>query len=94
MATVIKLKRATAARWAELGDRYVLALGEPGYAYDIQKMKIGDGVSVWNDLQWIGEGNSTIAFVDTRSELPAIGDPKILYRISDEKALVQWDVAK
>lgn len=88
---IIKLKRATAARWAELGDRYVLALGEPGYAYDIQKMKIGDGVTVFNKLSWIGEGDSTIAFVNTREELPQIGDSKLLYKISNEKSLVQWN---
>ena len=88
---VIKLKRATAARWAELGDRYVLALGEPGYAYDIQKMKIGDGVHTWNELSYIGEGDATIAFVETREELPLVGDSKLLYKINTEKSLVQWN---
>lgn len=91
MAVTIKLKRATAARWAELGDQYVLALGEPGFAYDIQKMKIGDGKTVFNKLPWVGEGDATVAFVPTRADLPLVGDPKLLYKINNEKTLVQWN---
>ena len=52
MATVLnttfKFKRGTAARWAELN--LVLEQGEPGWAIDTYVLKIGDGVTPWNDL--------------------------------------------
>lgn len=52
MATVLnttfKFKRGTAARWKELN--LVLAEGEPGWAIDTYTLKIGDGVTPWNDL--------------------------------------------
>lgn len=52
MATVVKttfkLKRGTAERWEELNP--VLAQGEPGFAYDVNILKIGNGVDPWNKL--------------------------------------------
>lgn len=58
MATVIKttfqFKRATAARWQELN--LVLAAGEPGYELDTGRLKIGNGETPWNELNYIGGG--------------------------------------
>ena len=52
MATTIKFKRGTAARWNELNP--VLVAGEPGFVTDENRFKIGDGVTTWNDLPYIG----------------------------------------
>ena len=52
MTAVIKttflLKRATSKRWSELNP--ILQQGEPGFAYDTNVFKIGDGTTPWNDL--------------------------------------------
>lgn len=60
--TTFKLKRGTAARWQELNP--VLQQGEPGFVYDTYQLKIGDGVTAWNDLPYIGgyiaDGDSVI----------------------------------
>ena len=51
MATRIKLRRDTAANWTSNNPR--LALGEPGVETDTRKMKVGDGATLWNDLDYM-----------------------------------------
>ena len=96
MATTIQLKRATAARWAELN--YVLAAGEPGYVTDaIDKrycLKIGDGKTAWNNLPFIGsvEGEiNTDVEVSTEGQLPSLGISGITYYIRDTKVIKRWN---
>lgn len=48
---VIQIKRGTAAQWAAVNP--VLALAELGLEVDTNKLKAGDGVSVWNDLDYL-----------------------------------------
>ena len=48
--TTFKLKRGTAARWAELNP--ILAQGEPGFAYDTYELKVGDGATPWKQLPY------------------------------------------
>lgn len=86
MAT-LQLKRGTAARWFELN--IVLAAGEPGFEYDTKKLKIGDGVTAWNNLPYIGEGDIYTAL--SFSELPTFGNSQCLYRVVDTKTLYQWN---
>jgi len=50
--TTIKLRRGTASRWSIVNP--VLAEGEAGFETDTGKLKIGDGLSVWSDLDYIG----------------------------------------
>lgn len=52
--TNIKLRRGTAAEWAAANE--LLLLGEPGFEKDTYKLKIGDGVTLWNDLPYIAGG--------------------------------------
>lgn len=52
---ILQLKRGTADRWYTVNP--ILAIGEPGFVYDSNKLKIGDGVTPWNDLPYI-EGTS------------------------------------
>lgn len=92
MATVInttfKLKRGTAARWAEVNP--VLAQGEPGFVYDLNKLKIGDGTTPWNDLPYI-EGKSEVANYDLSIDFPVIGDPNVIYKAASELSLYQFN---
>ena len=70
MATRIKLRRDTATRWQNINP--VLSLGEPGVETNTGKMKIGDGTSTWNTLDYFaGEGGIT-------DRLSASGDEVIL----------------
>lgn len=46
----IKLKRTTAANWP---NDYLLQAGEPGLESDTGKIKIGDGVTIWGNLDYI-----------------------------------------
>ena len=60
--STVKVKRATAARWASQNP--VLAAGEIGYETDTRKMKLGDGTSSWTQLSYLvadgtGTGGST-----------------------------------
>lgn len=48
--TRIQLRRANASSWASVNP--VLALGEAGVETDTYKIKVGDGVSLWNDLPY------------------------------------------
>ena len=93
MATVVnttfRLKRGTAARWAEVNP--VLEQGEPGFVYDLNKLKVGDGVTHWNDLPYI-EGKAEVANYNLSSEFPVIGDPNIIYKAADELSLYQFDI--
>jgi len=54
MATKIQLRRDLAANWT--GTNPVLAQGEPGVELDTRQMKIGDGISAWNDLAYAAGG--------------------------------------
>ena len=57
MATVInttfQFKRGLAEAWGRLNP--ILAQGEPGWTLDTHVLKIGDGVTSWNDLPAISD---------------------------------------
>lgn len=59
---ILQLKRGTAERWATVNP--ILAIGEPGFVYDSNKLKIGDGVSAWNELPYIGGSATNLTPVD------------------------------
>jgi phage terminase large subunit-like protein len=50
MAIRIQLRRDTAAGWTAANP--VLALGEPGYVTDTGQVKIGDGITDWENLSF------------------------------------------
>lgn len=88
--TTFKLKRATAARWEEVNP--VLQLGEPGFVKDEYRLKIGDGITPWIDLPYVGEDN--VQNFDTHFDFPAIGRSNVIYKAEDEKMLYQWNTKK
>ena len=92
MATVIKttfkLKRGTAARWAEQNP--ILEQGEPGFVYDTNQLKIGDGITPWNDLPYI-QGLNGVANYSYSNEFPAVGNPNIIYKSAKEQCLYQYN---
>lgn len=86
MAT-LQLKRGTATRWKELN--LVLAAGEPGFVLDENRLKIGDGVTAWNNLPYIGE--SSVVNASTHHDFPSIGREDVIYKAETEKKIYQWN---
>lgn len=88
LKTTFKLKRGTAARWAELN--LVLEQGEPGFVYDENRLKIGDGITPWNDLPYI-DGKREVGNYLTVEDFPAVGDASVIYKAAQEKNLYQFN---
>lgn len=66
----ILIRRDLAANWANLANNPILGDGEMGYEKDTGKMKIGDGITPWNNLPYFP--NIPTAFFDG-------GYPSIVY---------------
>ena len=88
ISTTFKFKRGSAARWAEVNP--ILAQGEPGFVYDQNQLKIGDGVTPWNDLPFIGEDDEIFNF-NYVSDFPTIGEKNIIYKAEKEQSLYQFN---
>lgn len=93
--TTFQLRRGYKAVWEK--NNPVLAQGEPGFVIDENKLKIGDGITAWKDLEYIGNSNtesvkqSGVYNADTKEDFPAIGDINIIYKAQSEKQLYQWN---
>ncbi|HZJ98847.1 MAG TPA: hypothetical protein VFC79_02520 [Tissierellaceae bacterium] len=57
MITTIQLKRGISVVWDAVNP--TLKIGEPGYATDKKVLKIGDGITAWNDLEPYGINEDT-----------------------------------
>ena len=88
MAT-IQFKRGTAARWDELN--LILEAGQPGFVTDENRLKIGDGVTAWNDLPYVGE--ASVVNAQTYYGFPSIGRANVIYKAEAEKSIYQWNTA-
>ena len=57
--TTLQFRRGLAATWAK--NNPILTYGEPGFEKDTYRLKIGDGVTPWNDLAYLsGTGSIEI----------------------------------
>ena len=65
--TTFLLKRGSAKRWAEVNP--VLKQGEPGFVYDSNQLKIGDGKTPWNELPFIEGSDTTITLTPVNGSL-------------------------
>ena len=61
MATVIQVKRGTAAAWTSANT--VLTAGEIGFESDTKKMKVGDGSTAWTSLTYTATDGDITAVV-------------------------------
>ena len=100
MAEVIKttyqLRRGTSSAWER--NNPVLASGEPGFAIDKNLLKIGDGITAWNDLKAInsaeGNGdnvNGCVYNAKTHYDFPNTGSSEVIYKAEEEKRIYQWN---
>ena len=55
--TTFQFRRGLAATWTSKNP--ILAYGEPGFEKDTYRLKIGDGVTAWNDLAYFAGGGGT-----------------------------------
>jgi hypothetical protein len=70
--TIFKLRRALESEWEEHNP--ILSLGEPGFAYDINKLKIGDGEKPWLELEYIGEDEEAIINIVKTMQVEDLSD--------------------
>ena len=83
---VIQFKRGSSARWAELNP--ILEVGEPGYDTDKGRLKIGDGVTAWNDLLFQDE--KAVVSRTNRYSFPSFGKENTIYKDESASQLYQW----
>ena len=48
---IIQLRRAKESEWIEKNP--ILRLGEPAYSTDVNKLKIGDGIHPWSEIEYL-----------------------------------------
>ena len=70
METRIQIRRDTASHWAN--NNPVLALGEMGFDTTNRQIRVGDGITPWNDLEILSSGPATgISYDNSLSGLVA-----------------------
>lgn len=93
---LIQIRGGTSTEWFDANP--VLSLHEPGLESDTRRLKAGDGVTAWNDLQYIGgtgSGGGGIEYYETEAALIAAhptGNPGDKYLVgTDPITLWTWD---
>ena len=71
MTTRIKVRHDTASNWNS--NNPVLALGEPGFEIDTNRVKYGDGVTAWNSLAYSGAGSNLAGDINIGTNAGAYG---------------------
>lgn len=57
--TTFKLRRGLKEVWEK--NNPILAQGEPGFELDTYRLKIGDGISNWNNLPYVANGEISVS---------------------------------
>ena len=68
--TTFQLRRGYEAVWER--NNPILASGEPGFVIDKNRLKIGDGETAWNDLEYIGNESINLEDYVMKEELEAL----------------------
>lgn len=89
LKTVFQLRRGYEAAWKR--NNPILASGEPGFVIDKNAIKIGDGVTAWNDLNYIGGQGGGVFNAKTHYEFPSVGSVDMIYKAENEKKIYQWN---
>lgn len=91
--TIFQVKRGQSAAW--FNSNPILRVGEPGFEIDTGKLKIGDGVTAWNDLNYLtdNEIEKIQVLESTISELKEIVGSEVdntgLFATINEKANIE-----
>ena len=94
--TIFQFKRGTAEAWAR--NNPILRAAEPGYELDTGKLKIGDGTSPWNILEYLNDtyslsvdGKSLI--LNQKNEVQILGYEDALHGqmlVKDDEKGLTW----
>lgn len=97
--TTFQLRRGYEAIWEK--NNPILASGEPGFVIDKNRLKIGDGETAWNDLEYIGGESIKIEEItetvenltnDVTEIINLLGDSEtentLIYRIENLDAVI------
>lgn len=83
MATIIQLRRDTAANWT--ANNPILADGEEGFETDTKKRKVGDGSTAWNSLDYETSNASGLTIEEkTASFQIGANDGSKLFRVNSD----------
>lgn len=98
----IRIRRATSGEW--MSSNPILAMAEPGYEHDTNRLKLGDGVSYWTGLPYfksdlygqfpllsIGDGSQqkfAINLNDQRLNIIGSGDTNVLYDNTNKRVII------
>lgn len=86
--TAFQFRRGTEEEWAQVNS--VLRQGEPGFVTDKNKLKIGDGTTTWNNLEY-QNGEEYVVNKETHYDFPSVGKENVIYKASAEKKIYQWN---
>ena len=67
-SNIIQLKRGKKETWEKLNP--ILAYGEPGFVKETGELKIGDGITAWNNLQNIAK--ESIPYINSSNATPPL----------------------
>jgi hypothetical protein len=87
----IQLRRGDAAFWTDANP--ILHPGEPGFERDTGKLKIGDGVTHWRELEYFGEVDASgpvtdealLAHINSATPHPVYDDGPSLVLLYENK---------
>lgn len=95
LRTRFQLRRGYESAWNK--NNPILAEGEPGFVIDKNKLKIGDGIKTWKELDYIANTGSAdgtgsgVYNAKTHYDFPSIGSVDVIYKAEDEKKIYQWN---
>ena len=87
---VLQLHRGTKAAWEK--NNPILAKSEPGHESDTGRLKIGDGVTPWNELDYFDV--EEVFNAPTFYGFPETGSPNVIYKAEEERKIYQWSSSK
>lgn len=88
--TRFQLRRGYESAWNK--NNPILACGEPGFVIDKNKLKIGDGVKTWKELDYVGGASGGVYNAKTHYDFPSIGSIDTIYKAENERKIYQWNV--
>ena len=97
MATKIQLRRGLSSSWTF--ENPVLSSGEIGLETDTNKLKIGDGITLWNSLNYFAipfitsASSSIIAYIDSEINSLVDASPATLDTLNELAAAINDDPA-
>lgn len=69
---IIQLRRATEAEWVRVDP--VLRKGEPALSTDVYKLKIGDGVKKWSEIDYLETRYIAGDGIDIQNDVISVND--------------------